>query len=269
MTARPDSNPSPGKNGPVPSRGGLTNPHGKAMAFPMRCLSPLLILAVTVVIVCCAGPGVPLPPPVPAGPTVTPLQMLRSEVNVIPRLIPKGKYGRRLYRPMMPRYITIHSTQNYTGDAFAHARALQAGALRATKRKGGNRIGFLTWHFTVQGNLAVQHLPTTEQGEHADFDGPGNNYSIGIEMCEHRGNNLPATIERSAKLAAYLMYSFRIPLRNVVPHYHWPRRGQTPPNKNCPHFLMENGVPGRKWNWFLSRVQANYSRLEPGPVTRL
>lgn len=239
------------------------------MGFPMRCLSPLLILAVTVVIVCCAGPGVPLPPPVPAGPTVTPLQMLRSEVNVIPRLIPKGKYGRRLYRPMMPRYITIHSTQNYTGDAFAHARALQAGALRATKRKGGNRIGFLTWHFTVQGNLAVQHLPTTEQGEHADFDGPGNNYSIGIEMCEHRGNNLPATIERSAKLAAYLMYSFRIPLRNVVPHYHWPRRGQNPPNKNCPHFLMENGAPGRKWNWFLSRVQANYSRLEPGPVTRL
>lgn len=268
MPAHADAAPPATKNGPCRGRGGLTNPHAKAMGIPMRCLSPLLILAVTVVIVCCAGPGVPLPPPVPAGPTVTPLQMLRTEVNVISRLIPKGKYGRRLYRPMMPRYITIHSTQNYTGDCFAHARALQAGALRATKRKGGNRIGFLTWHFTVQGNLAVQHLPTTEQGEHADFDGPGNNYSIGIEMCEHRGNNLPATIERSAKLAAYLMYSFRIPLRNVVPHYHWPRRGQNPPNKNCPHFLMENGVPGRKWNWFLSRVQANYSRLEPGPVAR-
>ena len=32
-------------------------------------------------------------------------------------------------------------------------------------------------------------MPTNEQGEHADFDGPGNRYSIGIEMCENRGNN--------------------------------------------------------------------------------
>ncbi len=240
------------------------------MALSMRFLPPLLILAVTVVIVCCAGPPLaPTMPPGPVGPPVTPLQLLRTEVNVIPRLIPKGKYGRRLYRPMMPRYITIHSTQNYTGDAFAHAKALQVGALRARQRKGGNRIGFLTWHFTVQGNLAIQHLPTTEQGEHADFDGPGNNYSIGIEMCEHRGNNLAATIERTAKLSAYLMSSYNIPLRNVVPHYHWPRRGQNPPNKNCPHFLMENGRPGRKWNWFLGRVQAHYQRLQPGPVSRL
>lgn len=241
------------------------------MALLMRFLSPLLILAVTIVIVCCAGPPAapPLPPSPPAGPQITPLQLLKTEVKVIPRLIPKGKYGRRLYRPMLPRYITIHSTQNYTGDAFAHAKALQVGALRARQRKGGNRIGFLTWHFTVQDNLAIQHLPTTEQGEHADFDGPGNNYSIGIEMCEHRGNNLAATIERTAKLTAYLMYSYHIPLRNVVPHYHWPRRGQDPPNKNCPHFLMDNGRPGRKWNWFLRRVEANFERLQPGPAARL
>jgi N-acetylmuramoyl-L-alanine amidase len=234
----------------------------------MRSLPPLLILAVTIFIVCCAGPGGPIPSG-PAGPPVTPLQLLKAEVNVIPRFIPKGKYGRKIYRPMRPRYITIHSTQNYTGDAFAHAKALQRGALRAHKRPGGNRIGFLTWHFTVQGNLAIQHIPTNEQGEHADFDGPGNNYSIGIEMCEHRGNNLSATIERTAKLAAYLMNANNIPLRNIVPHYHWPRRGANPPNKNCPHFLMENGRPGRKWNWFLGRVQANFNRLQSGPVPQL
>ena len=57
--------------------------------------------------------------------------------------------------------------------------ALKRGALRATKRKGGNRIGFLTWHFTVQDDIAIQHLPCREQGEHADFDGVGNNYKIG------------------------------------------------------------------------------------------
>ena len=228
------------------------------------------MLAVTIVIVACAGPRGPGPTASgPVEPAISPLELLRQEVNVIPRLIPKGKYGRRLYRPMNPRFITIHSTQNYTGDAFAHARALQVGALRARQRSGGNRIGFLAWHFSVQENLAIQHIPTTEQGEHADFDGPGNNYSIGIEMCEHRGNSLPATIERTAKLTAYLMYSFRIPLRNVVPHYHWPRKGASPANKNCPHFLLENGRPGRKWNWFLGRVQANFSRLQQGPAPRL
>lgn len=238
----------------------------------MRYWPSFLMLVVTIAVVCCAGPGAPVPHARdlgPAGPPVTPLELLQKEVRVMPRLIPKGKYGRRYFRPMVPRYITIHSTQNYTGDAFAHAKALQNGALRARKRVGGNRIGFLTWHFTVQGNLAVQHLPTTEQGEHADFDGPGNNYSIGIEMCEHKGNNLSATIDRTAKLAAYLMYTYRIPLKNVVPHYHWPRKGANPPNKNCPHFLMDNGQPGRKWQRFLSRVQAQYDRIIPGPTPRL
>ena len=239
----------------------------------MRRLSSLIVLAITFLIACCASPEGPFADPpspsAPPGPSITPLQLLRQEVKVIPRLIPKGKYGRRLYRPMQPRFITIHSTQNPSGDAFAHARALRAGALRAKQRPGGNRIGFLTWHFTVQDNLAIQHLPTTEQGEHADFNGPGNNYSIGIEMCENRGNNLAATIERTAKLTAYLMYCHRIPLRNVVPHYHWPRRGATPPTKNCPHFLLDRGRPGPKWNRFLGRVQAHFQRLQPGPAPRL
>ena len=230
----------------------------------MRRFPPLLILVITIFIVCCAGPGGPGPGGPgprrmvgPVGPSLTPLQLLKGEVNLIPRMVAKGKYGRRFNRPMRPRYITIHSTQNRSGDAFAHAKALQRGKLRAT------------WHFTVQGNLAVQHMPTNEQARHADFDGPGNLYSIGIEMCEHRGNNIAATIERTAKLAAYLMYAHGIPLRNVVPHYHWPRRGANPPNKNCPHFLLDNGRPGRRWNWFLGRVQANYSRLQPGMVPKL
>lgn len=206
--------------------------------------------------------------PVPVGLRLPPVGLL-SEVNLKQDMIPKGTVGRRYFRPMDVRYITIHSTQNYTGDAYNHALALKRGALRAQKRRGGNRIGFLTWHFTVQDNVAIQHLPTNEQGEHADFDGPGNNYSIGIEMCEHRGNDLARTIDRTAKLAAYLMYEHHIPISRVVPHYHWPRRGLNPPNKNCPHFLLDNGRPGPTWNWFLGRVHAHYSRLVPGPMPRI
>ena len=106
------------------------------------------------------------------------------------------------------------------------------------------------------------NLPTNEQGEHADFNGPGNNYSIGIEMCEHRGNSRQETLARTAKLCASLMQQYDIPLKNVVPHYHWPRKGLKPEHKNCPHFLMTNGKPGRKWNQFLRSIKKQYNRIQ-------
>ncbi len=199
---------------------------------------------------------------------VTPDQLL-AEAHVKLDLIPAGSVGRRLYRKMDVRYITIHSTQNYTGNAYNHALALKRGALRANKRPGGNRIGFLTWHFTVQDDIAIQHLPCREQGEHADFDGPGNNYSIGIEMCEHSGNDIALTIDRTAKLAAYLMRAYNIPINHVMGHYHWPRKGLSTPNKDCPHFLMDRHRPGPTWEWFKNRVQMHYNRMLPGPATPL
>lgn len=192
--------------------------------------------------------------PVPKTP-ITP-QQASEYVRVKADPIRKGSYGRRLNRPMDPKYITIHSTQNYSGDAYAHAKALKNGALR------GGTCGYMCWHFTVQEDVAIQHLPTNERGEHADFDGPGNRYSIGIEMCEHRGNDQALTIDRTAELTATLMYYHKIPLSNVVPHYHWPRPNANPPNKNCPHFLLENGKPGVTWKWFLSRVERHYRRIQ-------
>lgn len=188
---------------------------------------------------------------------------LLEEVNVRRDLIPNGRHARKYHRRLDPRYITIHSTQNFSkgADAYRHSLALKNGKLRAYKRKGGNRIGYLTWHYTVDENVAVQHLPTDEQGEHADFDGPGNNYSLAIEMCEHPGNSRTKTIERTAKLTAYLMKKEDIPLRNVVPHYHWERKGLSKPHKNCPHFLLDNGRPGKKWAWFQSRVQHYYDQI--------
>jgi len=156
---------------------------------------------------------------------------------------------------MNARYITIHSTQNYTGDAYAHAKALSRGALK------GGTYGYLCWHFTVQDSVAIQHMPTNERGEHADFTGPGNTYSIGIEMAEHKGNNMPRTLDKTAQLAASLMYYHDIPIQNVVPHYHWPRYQYKTPHKACPHFLMDNGRPGPTWRWFRSRVDAHYQRM--------
>ena len=185
---------------------------------------------------------------------ISPQQLSRS-INLRRSYIPRGRYGRRKHRPMKPTYITIHSTQNYSGDAWDHAKALRRGAIR------GGTIGYLCWHFTVQEDVAVQHIPTSERGEHADYDGPGNRKSIAIEMCEHRGNSQSRTIDRTAKLTASLMYHHKIPLSRVVPHYHWPRRGHSPAHKNCPHYLLENGRPGATWAWFKGRVGEHYNRI--------
>jgi len=202
--------------------------------------------------------GGPVSPPQGGG--ISAAGLLR-EVHLRSDMVARGTYGRRVVRPMTPQYITIHSTENKDADASRHALALKRGALRSGMRPGGNRIGFLIWHFTVDDHVAIQHMPISEQGEHADFDGPGNRLSIGIEMCENRGNNWQATLDRSAKLTAYLMWRNHIPLRNVVPHYHWPRRGKHPSNKNCPHLLMDYGRPGAKWRAFLNRVNFYYHRL--------
>lgn len=188
---------------------------------------------------------------------------MSREIRLRPDLVPRGTHSRKTVRPMKPRYITIHSTANPTANAAQHSLALKRGTLKAPKRKGGNRIGYLVWHFTVDDREAIQHLPVTEQGEHADFGGPGNCSSIGIEMCENRDGNFQVTLDRTAKLTALLMTRQGIPLRNVVPHYHWPRRGQHPPNKNCPRQLMVNGRPGPKWKAFINRVNYHYRRLHP------
>jgi N-acetylmuramoyl-L-alanine amidase len=201
-------------------------------------------------------------PPGKSGGGKTTLAAMTRQVNLKVDLVKAGTHGRRVVRPMRPRYITIHSTQNYTAGADRHALALKRGMLRSPKTKHGNRIGFLIWHYTVEDKKAIQHLPTSEQGEHADYHGPGNRLSIGIEMCEHRGNNRAATIDRTAKLTAVLMKRHGIPLSNVVPHYHWPRRGRHPAHKNCPHFLLDHGRPGPKWRGFLNRVNYYYRQID-------
>ena len=200
-------------------------------------------------------------PAKPGGGGGTSLSAMMREVNLRVDMVRRGTHGRKVVRPMKPRYITIHSTQNYTADAAKHSLALKNGRLRSPKTRTGNRIGYLIWHFTVDDRVAIQHMPTFEQGEHADFGGPGNRLSIGIEMCEHRGSSRTATTERTAKLTATLMQRNGISLRNVVPHYNWPRRGRNPANKNCPHFLMDGGRPGAKWRTFLGRVNYYHRRL--------
>ena len=175
-------------------------------------------------------------------------------------LVPAGKFARKLMEPMVPLYVTVHSTQNFAAgaDALAHAKGQRQGNFKSAH----NRIGFLAWHFTVDQTYAIQSLPCNERGQHADYEGPGNAYSIGIEMCEHPKNDRAKTVDRTARLCALLMAEYRIPLQHIVPHYHWRRIRYDDKkdigHKNCPHYLLENGKPGKKWQEFLGLVHKHY-----------
>ena len=134
----------------------------------------------------------------------TPGQMGR-EVGIKVSYMPKNTYARKRASSMRPRFITIHSTANPKGDANAHSRYLNSGKSRS-----------LNWHFTVDQFGAYQHIPTTETGHHADHSGPGDQYSVAIEMCECTTHNPVVIYNKTAKLAALLMMRYNVPLRNVV-----------------------------------------------------
>ena len=177
------------------------------------------------------------------------------ELKITQNIIPPGKCGRPLHRPMRPTFITIHSTDNTSrsADALNHALAMNKGL-----RGRHNRTGFLTWHFTVDDHSIYQSLPTNETGEHADYEGQGNRSSIGIEMCVNRGNNLGSTIDRTAQLTARLMRQYSIPLNHVVPHMHWRMirysDGRDLGFKKCPRILLDGGRLGPKWSAFMAKV---------------
>lgn len=176
----------------------------------------------------------------------------------ISMMITEGTYGRNQMRAMTPRYITVHTTQSYGrgANAFVHARLLKNGTLTASH----NSLGYLTWHFSVDSTSVYQSLPTYEQGQHADYEGPGNRYSIGIEMCENSDGNFEATKARTAKLIADLMKQHNIPLTRVVGHCQWERiRYDDKKNlgfKNCPKPLLDNGKYGAKWQAFQRQIQS-------------
>jgi N-acetylmuramoyl-L-alanine amidase len=182
----------------------------------------------------------------------------RTPPGVTVDLVPRGKYSRRQTRPMRPAYITIHATENRArgANAYAHAQMLKTGALKGRN----NAIGYVGWHFTVDDHSIYQSIPTNERGEHADYDGPGNRSSIGIEMCENRGNDRARTIDRTARLTAWLMKEHDIPISRVVPHMHWRMirhsDGRDLGHKLCPHFLLDRGRLGPKWNAFIAQVES-------------
>jgi hypothetical protein len=142
------------------------------------------------------------------------------KLNVTVDLIPPGSSNRPGTR-IRPTFVTLHNTANAAAgaDAAMHARYLRGADARARR---------VSWHFTVDDERVFKHLPTNELGWHA---GPGNSRSIGIEVCENRGIDTAAAIDRAALLTALMMVFYGIGPENVVTHQKWT-------GKDCPRVIL-------------------------------
>lgn len=172
--------------------------------------------------------------------------MEKYSIQIIEDFIPAGRGNRPGLKISGPEWITIHDTGNPRpgADALAHARYL----------KGNAAAGIpVSWHYTVDGERIVQHLPLEEVGWHAG-DGPrgkGNRSSIGIEICENEDGDRRKAEENAAWLAAHLLQKFGLGADRVVQHHKWN-------GKNCPHLLRKRPDG---WRRFLAAVEEN---LNPG-----
>jgi N-acetylmuramoyl-L-alanine amidase len=175
-------------------------------------------------------------------------------------ILPPNVHGRLVKRTMQPSYITIHSTSNRGAAAYNHAQLLLRKGIRSRNNPRFGRSGWVTWHYTVDDRGAWQHLLPTEQGDHADYGGPGDRSSIGIEICEFRNKAQQAqAIDNAARLTASLADRFGIPSSRVVSHHHWPRWDYHS-GKPCPRILLDRDrrAPG---GWREGARWADFVRL--------
>lgn len=122
-------------------------------------------------------------------------------------------------------YITIHETGNFSkgSDAAAHGDYLDSST--AEKK-------LVSWHYTVDDHSVVQSVPDSEPAYHAGDGkaGPGNLYSIGIEICVNQGGDFEKAKANAASLVRLLMEEHGIDLDHVVQHNQWN-------GKDCPYTI--------------------------------
>ena len=165
-------------------------------------------------------------------------------VHIIQDFIPVGR-NNRPGRANSMKYITVHNTGNTGVGAGAknHAAYIKGDAAASIPA---------SWHYTCDEHVIYQHIPDTEIAWHAGDGGtgPGNNTSIGIEICMNSDGDLLKATDNGVWLTADLMKRHSIPITNIVQHHHWS-------GKNCPQMLRQ----GKPYSWaeFISKVQAAVS----------
>ncbi len=177
------------------------------------------------------------------------MKQIACPIALVRDFIPAGR-NNRPGGVMKAKYVTIHDTDNPSKGANARAHAAYL--------KGDTAANLpVSWHFTVDRDGCVQHLPLTEHGWHAgDGHGLGNMSSVAVEICENADGDRAESETNAAKLTAWLLILLELDLTSVVPHRHWSQ-------KDCPHLLL------RYWHEWLEEVakyKSAYQRNNNSPA---
>lgn len=139
-------------------------------------------------------------------------------------------------RTLVPKWITIHETDNInaTADATAHAKLQYNGNSRNAH-----------WHYQVDSDEIIQSVPDNVDAWAAGdgLNGPGNDTSLHIEICVNSDGNYKKACENAAWLVRYLMSKYNLGIEKVVQHNKWS-------GKNCPRHLRA-GDWGLTWASFV------------------
>lgn len=165
-------------------------------------------------------------------------------MEIIQDIIQPGRHNRPGVA-ITPTRVTIHDTGNTTVGAGAVSHGAYAKGDAAAERP-------VSWHYSVDDECTVQHLPLDEMGYHAG-DTEGNRVSIGIEICENSDGDRAKAEANAADLVAMLLTQLGLPLSAVVPHKYWN-------NKQCPHIIL--GRPNG-WDGFIAAVAARLPGATP------
>ncbi len=162
---------------------------------------------------------------------------------------PKNKMGIKCPYYMKPKYITVHNTAN------------SASARNEVAYMHGN-YNYVSYHFAVDDKEIIQALPLNRNAWHAgDGQGAGNRQSIGIEICYSTtgGTKFAKAEKNTAKLVAYLLKKYNLPIDRVRTHKSWS-------GKYCPHKTLDLG-----WDRFINLVKKEMgvaSTPKPKTVSR-
>lgn len=151
-------------------------------------------------------------------------------------------HNRRPGLPLVPEYITVHSTAN-PGSTARQERAWLTNP--SNKRTA-------SWHICIDEREAVEAIPLDEAAWHAGDggNGPGNRKSIAIEICE--SGNRTKTLENAAELIAGLLRHLGLGAGRLRRHWDWS-------GKVCPRILMVNNWAA--WKNFKHDIEKRLNAL--------
>lgn len=169
-------------------------------------------------------------------------------LQIIEMLIPSSNKRTRPGTKRNPRSITIHETDNTNvrANALAHARLQYNGNARQA-----------SWHYQVDDEPEIyKSVPENEVAYAAgDGGGPGNTYSIQIEICVNQDGNFMQAVNNAAWLVQYLLNKYpSISHVDVVQHHKWS-------GKNCPRYIRA-GTKGINWTGFIALVRGDKGKVE-------